>query len=79
MKIEVLGGGCANCANLHEAVKSAVEENGLNAEVVKETSYEKIIEYGITATPAVVVDGKVMSTGKVLSKSEVAALLKSVS
>ena len=76
MKIEVLGGGCARCAHLHESVKAAVEETGVQATVDKNTDYEKIIEYGIAATPALVLDGKVLSTGAVLTKDEVVALLK---
>ena len=78
MKIEVLGGGCANCDRLFEGVKTAVEQKGITAEVVKNTEYDKIIEYGITATPALVVDGKVLSTGKVLKSNEISELLNRV-
>jgi len=76
MKIEVLGGGCANCRKLYESVRKAVTTEGLNAEIIKEESYDKIIEYGITSTPAVAVDGKVISTGKVLKPEEVTSLLQ---
>ena len=78
MKIEVLGGGCARCAQLHDSVVAAVKETGIQATIDKNEDYNKIIEYGITATPAFVVDGKVLSTGNVLKKDEVVALLRDV-
>lgn len=76
MKIEVLGGGCANCRNLYKSVQKAVSTLGIEAEIVKEESYDKIIEYGITSTPAVAVDGKVLSSGKVLKPEEIITLIK---
>jgi small redox-active disulfide protein 2 len=76
MKIEVLGGGCANCKKLYESVQKAVLAEGINAEIIKEENYDKIIEYGITSTPAVAVNGKVVSTGRVLKSEEVVSLLQ---
>lgn len=76
MKIEILGGGCANCKKLYESVQKAVKAEGINAEIIKEESYDKIIEYGITSTPAVAVNGNVISTGKVLKPEEVISLLQ---
>lgn len=76
MKIEVLGGGCANCAKLYKSVEEAVKTMGITAEILKVEDYDKIIEYGITSTPAIAIDGKVMSTGKVLKPAEVQSLLE---
>ena len=75
MKIEVLGGGCARCHNLYDTIKAAIEEKGIDAELLKDENYEKIIEYGITSTPAMVVDGRVMSSGKTLTQDDVAGIL----
>ncbi|MEM4161364.1 MAG: thioredoxin family protein [Thermoplasmata archaeon] len=66
MKIEVLGGGCAKCRRLKENVKKALEELKISAEVVEVKDIAKISEYGVMMTPALVVDGEVVSEGKVL-------------
>lgn len=75
MKIEILGGGCARCGKLYERTRKAVESAGLDAEVIKDEKFETIIKYGITTTPALVVDGVVKSSGKVLSPAEIIPLL----
>ena len=71
MNIKVLGGGCCKCENLLEAVKEAVAEKGINAEVEYITDMAKIMEYGIMSTPALMVDNKVVSMGRVLKAKEV--------
>lgn len=75
MEIKVLGTGCAGCKALYETVKQVVEESGIEATVVKEEDLMKIMSYNVMALPAIVVDEKVVSTGKKLSCSEVKALL----
>ena len=75
MKIEILGSGCAKCKALTEVVKNAVAKKGIFAEVEKVEDIQKIMEYGVMSTPAVVIDGVVKSTGKVLSEEEAIALL----
>jgi small redox-active disulfide protein 2 len=75
MKIEVLGTGCAKCKALEEVVKQAVAKKGIFAQIEKVEDIVKIMEYGVVSTPALVVDGKVKSTGKLLSVDEVNALL----
>ena len=77
MKIEVLGGGCSRCGQLYKSVQEAVSTADIKADIIKEEDYGKIIEYGITSTPAIAVDGKVVSTGKVLKPAEVISLLQS--
>lgn len=64
-KIEVLGTGCAKCLKLEELAKKAVEETGIEAEVIKVKDINKIMDYGVMTTPALVVDGEVKSAGKV--------------
>lgn len=71
MKIEILGTGCPNCKKLEQNVQNAVRESGKNAEVSKVADINKIIEYGVMSTPAVVIDGKVKSYGKVVSVEEI--------
>ena len=76
MKIEVLGTGCAGCRTLYETVLKAVEEMGIDADVVKEESLERIIASGVMTLPALVINGKVVSKGRRLSLDEVKRLLK---
>lgn len=71
MNIKVLGGGCCKCENLLEAVKAAVAEKGIEAEIEYITDMSKIMEYGIMSTPALMVDNKVVSMGRVLKTKEV--------
>ncbi len=71
MNIRVLGGGCCKCENLLEAVKEAVAEKGINAEIEYITDMARIMEYGIMSTPALMVDDKVVSMGRVLKAKDV--------
>lgn len=76
MKIEILGTGCQKCEALFSAVKTAVAKQGSFIEVVKVEDVLAIVNYGVTSTPALVIDGVVKSYGKVLSVDEISALLK---
>ncbi len=71
MKIEILGMGCAKCKQMMANVEKAVKEAGVQAEVVKVEDMNQIVGYGIMTTPALVVDGKVVSAGKLLSAGEI--------
>ena len=75
MKIEVLGTGCASCKTLYENAKKAVEESGKTAEIIKIEEIPKIMAYGVMSTPALVIDGKVVFSGKVASAAEIKGLL----
>lgn len=75
MNIKVLGGGCCKCENLLEAVKEAVAEKGINAEIEYITDMAKIMEYGIMSTPALMIDNKVVSMGRVLKAKDIVKLL----
>ena len=76
MRLEILGAGCANCQKLTAVTEAAVRNLGLDdAEVVKVEDYPSIMSYGVMATPALVIDGKVVSSGKVLSAAEVTSLI----
>ena len=74
--IKVLGAGCKSCHMLYEAAKEAVQNLDLKVEVEYITDMEKIMAYGVMRMPALVVNDKVVSTGKVLKAAEVEKLLK---
>ncbi|MDD4856005.1 MAG: thioredoxin family protein [Sulfuricurvum sp.] len=76
MKIEILGTGCNKCKALEEATKQAVALSGKFAQIEKVEDIQKIMEYGVMSTPGLVIDGKVLSTGKLLSVNEIVQLLK---
>ncbi|HEY9203965.1 thioredoxin family protein [Sulfurimonas sp.] len=77
MKIEILGTGCAKCKTLEAVAKEAVAKSGKFAQVEKVEDIAKIMEYQVMSTPALVIDGVVKSSGKVLSVDEVLAFIKS--
>lgn len=74
--VKVLGSGCAKCNELEEATKKALAELGMDTTVDHVTDFAQIAAYGVMSTPALVVDGKVVSYGKILKKDEVLAILK---
>ena len=74
--IKVLGAGCKSCHEQYENVKKAVLDMGLITNVEYITDIEKIMDYGIMSMPAIVVNEKVVSMGKVLKVSQVKELLK---
>lgn len=71
MEIKVLGPGCARCRETEQLVSTAVQEAGVTARVEKVTDFREMMALGVMATPAVVIDGKVMCTGRVPSKDEI--------
>jgi len=76
MKIEILGTGCAKCQALLQATKEAVVKSGQFAQIEKVEDIVKIMNYGVMSTPALVINGSVKSSGKVLNVSEIEAILK---
>jgi len=77
-KIKVLGSGCSKCKALESSVKAALDKLGLNEEIEHVTDFSEIAAYGVMTTPALVVDGKVVSYGKVLNENEVIDIIKKV-
>lgn len=75
MIIKILGSGCRKCVALAANAQAAAEAAGLTAEIVKVTDIAEIAAHGVLSTPGLVVDGKLVSAGKVLSADEIARLL----
>ncbi len=73
-RVKILGAGCAKCNELEAATKAAMEQLGIEAEIDHITDFVQIASYGVMTTPALVIDGKVVSLGKVLSVDEVKKL-----
>ena len=76
--VKVLGSGCAKCNALEAATKAALEQLGMDTTIEHVTDFSKIAAYGVMSTPALVVDGKVVSYGKVLKTDEVVNILNKV-
>ncbi|NWF66798.1 MAG: TM0996/MTH895 family glutaredoxin-like protein [Campylobacterales bacterium] len=77
MKIEILGTGCAKCKAMHENVKLAVASIGGFHEIKKVEDIVEIMKYNVVSTPALVVDGVVKSSGKLLNVDEIVNILNS--
>lgn len=78
MVIKILGSGCRNCVALKDNTETALKEAGVEAQIVKVTDFKDIMAYGVMTTPALVIDEKVASFGKVLKPKEIVKILESV-
>ena len=76
MKIEILGTGCPKCKSLEKSVKKAVEELGIEAQVIKVENIKEIMDLGVMMTPALYVDGETKAVGRVPSTEEIKKILK---
>lgn len=76
--VKVLGSGCAKCNQLEAAAKAALEQLGMDTTIDHVTDFSQIAAYGVMTTPALVIDGKVVSFGKVLKAEEVVKILQKV-
>jgi small redox-active disulfide protein 2 len=76
MKIKILGTGCPKCKKLYAEMEKAVVSSGINAELVKVEKIEGIIQYGIIATPGLVIDEEVKASGRIPQSHEIVSWLK---
>ena len=76
ISVKVLGPGCANCKKLEVVVRKVLASQGLAAEVEKVTDYADIMKWNILSTPGLVVNNKVVSTGRIPAESELRSWLK---
>lgn len=75
MIIKILGSGCKKCVTLADNTKAALSSLGLQADVLKVTDFAQIAAHGVMSTPALAINDKVVSVGKVLSSEEISRLL----
>lgn len=75
MKIEILGMGCPKCKQLMANAEAAAKELNIQAEISKVADIDQITHYGVMVTPALAVDGQVVSSGKLLNKDEIKRFL----
>jgi small redox-active disulfide protein 2 len=73
--IEVLGSGCSNCRRLEANAREAIAMVGLEAEVTHVTDPGEIVAHGVMSTPGLVIDGRVVSTGRIPSAADIARWL----
>jgi small redox-active disulfide protein 2 len=71
LTIKVLGSGCANCKRLEQIAHKVVSEMGIEAEVIKVTEYPDIMAYNVLSTPGLVINEKVVSSGRIPTPAEV--------
>jgi small redox-active disulfide protein 2 len=75
MKIQILGSGCQNCEMLAKNAAEAAKTKGVDCEIVKVTDIKEIMGFGVMQTPALAIDGKVKSVGRILSVDDIKKLL----
>ena len=75
MEIIILGTGCVRCRNLEAATRQAVDEMGIETVVSKEEDIVKIMEFGVMQTPGLVINGKVVSSGRLLTNSQIKEII----
>lgn len=75
MVIKILGSGCSKCKKLEENTRKAVSETGISATVEKVNDLKDIMSYGVMTTPALVIDEKVVSAGKILTAEDIKKLI----
>jgi len=76
INIKVLGSGCANCKRLEQMARKAAEDLGVEAEIEKVTNYNDIMKYPILSTPGLVINEKLVSSGRIPSQEEITEWLK---
>ncbi|RJP55204.1 MAG: thioredoxin family protein [Anaerolineaceae bacterium] len=75
LTIKVLGSGCANCKRVEQIARKVIDEMGFQAEIVKVTDFNDIMAYNILSTPGLVINEKIVSTGRIPTPAEVTTWL----
>lgn len=71
LTIKVLGSGCANCKRLEQLTKQVVKDQNIEAEIIKVTEYPDIMSYNVMSTPGLVINEKLVSSGRIPTAAEV--------
>ncbi len=75
LKIKILGTGCPNCNKLEQEIKKAAQDLTIEAEFEKVTDFQKIMDYDVLSTPGLVINDKVVSSGRIPSQNELISFL----
>ncbi len=78
LEVKVLGSGCPNCKRLEAETRAALDEAGMAYALTKVTEYDDIAAYGVLSTPALVINEKVVSAGRIPSRSKIVELAREV-
>lgn len=78
MVIKILGSGCKNCITLSKNTETAIKEMGIEVEIIKVIDLQDIMAYGVMSTPALVINEKVVSLGKVLKPKEIIKIVEKI-
>jgi small redox-active disulfide protein 2 len=79
LTIKILGPGCANCRRLEQIARQAVESLHVESEIVKVTDVKEILAYGVLKTPGLVINDKLVSSGRIPTPASVAEWVKDAS
>ncbi len=77
LTIKVLGSGCANCKRLEQIARKVVTNLGIEAEIIKVTEYPEIMTYPILSTPGLVINEKLVASGRIPSEAEITTFITS--
>jgi small redox-active disulfide protein 2 len=75
LTIKVLGSGCANCKRVEQIARKVVTTLGIEAEIIKVTDYNKIIAYNVLSTPGLIINDKLVASGRIPSEAEITTFL----
>jgi small redox-active disulfide protein 2 len=73
--VKVLGSGCANCKRLEQSTRKAIKDMAIEAEIIKVTDFQEIMDHGVLNTPGLVVNEQVVSSGRIPSEAEITTWL----
>ena len=73
--VKVLGSGCANCKRLEQIAHKVVDDMAMEAEIVKVTDYQEIMDHGVLNTPGLIVNDEVVSSGRIPTEAEITTWL----
>ena len=71
IEIKVLGPGCVNCKRLEQIARKVIGTLAINANLVKVTNYKEIVDLGVLSTPGLIVNNKIVSSGRIPSEAEI--------